>query len=140
PGEDRTVALRAQPPTASAPRSARAPSVFMVQWDIEILQSRPLSRVPRRGQDSDRGRLRPTLPRVPIRMVASVPGAGMNEQIEAEGALIADRLRGRGFTCERIADGTWRSHFRGRHASLPFFVRASDDGFLTFAFVPFLRS
>jgi hypothetical protein len=64
----------------------------------------------------------------------------MNEQIEAEGALIADRLRSRGYACERIADGTWRSHFRGKHASLTFFVRASDDGFLTFAIVPFLRS
>jgi hypothetical protein len=50
-------------------------------------------------------------------------------------------LQAGGWPCDRINDDTWRSHFRGRHASFPFYVRVDDErGFITFAIVPFLRS
>ncbi|CAG0967142.1 hypothetical protein ARNL5_01367 [Anaerolineae bacterium] len=45
-----------------------------------------------------------------------------------------------GWPCDRIADDTWRSHFRGRHASFPFYVRIDPTGFLCFAIVPFVRT
>ncbi|MGF1469032.1 MAG: YbjN domain-containing protein [Sandaracinaceae bacterium] len=45
-----------------------------------------------------------------------------------------------GWSCAQIAPDTWRSHFRGRHANFPFFVRLDPAGFLCFAIVPFLRT
>jgi hypothetical protein len=45
-----------------------------------------------------------------------------------------------GWECERISDDTFRSHFRGRNASFPFFVRIDPAGYLVFAIVPFLKS
>lgn len=45
-----------------------------------------------------------------------------------------------GWPCERIADDTFRSVFRGRHGSFPFFVRLDPAGFVVFAVVPYLRS
>ncbi len=45
-----------------------------------------------------------------------------------------------GWPCDRIADDTWRSHFRGRSASFPFYVRLDPKGYLCFAIVPFLKS
>ncbi len=45
-----------------------------------------------------------------------------------------------GWPCDRISDDTWRSHFRGKHASFPFFVRIDPAGYVCFAIVPFLKS
>jgi hypothetical protein len=45
-----------------------------------------------------------------------------------------------GWACDRISEDTWRSHFRGRHADFPFFVRLDPAGFVCFAIVPFLRT
>jgi hypothetical protein len=45
-----------------------------------------------------------------------------------------------GWPCDRINDDTWRSHFKGKHASFPFFVRVGRDGWVTFAIVPFVKS
>ena len=42
--------------------------------------------------------------------------------------------------CDRIAPDTWRSHFRGKRASFPFYVRIDDAGYVNFAIVPFLKS
>jgi hypothetical protein len=58
--------------------------------------------------------------------------------------LDAETLRGvleeGGWPCDRIADDTWRSHFRGRNGSFPFFVRLDPAGYVCFAIVPFLKS
>lgn len=48
-------------------------------------------------------------------------------------------VRGK-WPCDRIADDTWRSHFRGKRASFPFYVRLDDTGYVHFAIVPFLKS
>lgn len=54
---------------------------------------------------------------------------------------IRDLLEGGGWPCDRINDDTWRSHFRGRNTSFPFYVRVDPArGYITFAIVPFLRS
>lgn len=45
-----------------------------------------------------------------------------------------------GWPCDQISDDTWRSHFRGRHASFPFFVRLDPSGYVHFAIVPFVRT
>jgi hypothetical protein len=45
-----------------------------------------------------------------------------------------------GWSCDRISDDTWRSHFRGRFASFPFFVRIDPAGYVLFAIVPFVKS
>ncbi|MGE0787116.1 MAG: YbjN domain-containing protein [Sandaracinaceae bacterium] len=45
-----------------------------------------------------------------------------------------------GWPCDRISEDTWRSRFRGRQASFPFFVRIDPAGFLCFAIVPYLKS
>jgi hypothetical protein len=45
-----------------------------------------------------------------------------------------------GWPCHRIAEGTFRSVFQGKHASFPFFVRIDPAGFVVFAVVPYLRS
>jgi hypothetical protein len=43
--------------------------------------------------------------------------------------------------CDRIAPDTWRSHFRGKRASFPIFVRIDHErGLLVFAIVPLLKS
>ncbi len=53
---------------------------------------------------------------------------------------VAAIMKEGGWTCDRISDDTWRSHFRGRAASIPFFVRVDPSGYLLFAMVPFLKS
>jgi hypothetical protein len=56
-------------------------------------------------------------------------------------STIRDLLEGGGWPCDRINDDTWRSHFRGRNTSFPFYVRVDPSrGYITFAIVPFLRS
>lgn len=61
------------------------------------------------------------------------------ERLELSDQTIRELLQSGGWPCDRINDDTWRSHFRGRSGSFPFFVRVAE-GFLTFAIVPFLRS
>lgn len=45
-----------------------------------------------------------------------------------------------GWPCDKISDDTWRSHFRGRNAAFPFFVRLDPAGYVCFAIVPYLKS
>lgn len=61
-------------------------------------------------------------------------------RLTADGSTIEDLLRSGGWPCDRITEGTWRSHFRGRTASFPFHVRIDPEGYITLAIVPFLRS
>lgn len=50
-------------------------------------------------------------------------------------------LKAGGWPCDRIAPDTWRSHFRGKRASFPFFVRVDRKrSLLVFAIVPLLKS
>lgn len=60
-------------------------------------------------------------------------------KLDLSQGAIRELLEAGGWPCDRISDDTWRSHFRGRNGSFPFFVRVAG-GFLTFAIVPFLRS
>ena len=64
---------------------------------------------------------------------------GERTRLDLSEGAIRELLQSGGWPCDRISDDTWRSHFRGRSGSFPFFVRVAD-GFLTFAIVPFLRS
>jgi hypothetical protein len=70
--------------------------------------------------------------------------AGVSEKARPKIRLDPDNvskiLEEGGWPCDRIADNTWRSHFRGRHASFPFYVRVDPAGFVCFAIVPFVRS
>ena len=45
-----------------------------------------------------------------------------------------------GWPCDRISDDTWRSHFRGRNASFPFYVRLDPQGYVCFVIVPFVKT
>lgn len=45
-----------------------------------------------------------------------------------------------GWSCDRISDDTWRTHFRGRNASFPVYVRLDPEGYVCFAIVPFVKS
>jgi hypothetical protein len=45
-----------------------------------------------------------------------------------------------GWPCLQIADDTFRSAFRSKHTSFPFFLRIDPAGFVVFAIVPYLRS
>jgi hypothetical protein len=60
--------------------------------------------------------------------------------LKVDGEQIGSLLRSRGLSADRITPDTWRSHFRGTSASLPFFVRVDRNGYITFAIVPFLKS
>lgn len=60
--------------------------------------------------------------------------------LTADGPTIEGLLRSGGWPCDRITDDTWRSHFRGRTASFPFYVRIDPEGYITLAIVPFLRA
>ena len=62
------------------------------------------------------------------------------DHLRVDATTVETLLRTGGWPCERISDDTFRSHFRGPHASFPFFVRLDPHGFLHFAVVPFLRS
>ena len=45
-----------------------------------------------------------------------------------------------GWPCDRISDDTWRSHFRGRNGSFPFYVRLDPQGYVCFVIVPFVKT
>lgn len=63
-----------------------------------------------------------------------------NAPIRLDDSSIRELLQAGGWPCDRINDDTWRSHFRGRNVSCPFFVRVDSHGYVTFAIVPFVRS
>lgn len=82
-----------------------------------------------------------------------------HQHLELDADTVRELLQAGGWPCDRIATDTWRSHFRGKSASFPFFVkvgegegadgedaardvdgRAPGAGFVTFAIVPFLKS
>lgn len=62
------------------------------------------------------------------------------QRIRIDEETLPRMLKDGGWACDRIADDTWRSHFRGRNSSFPFFVRIDPAGYLLFAIVPFLKS
>jgi len=45
-----------------------------------------------------------------------------------------------GWPCDRISEDTWRSHFRGRNAAFPFYVRLDPQGYVCFVIVPFVKT
>jgi len=55
---------------------------------------------------------------------------------EAVRALFSEE----GWPCERLGEGMWRSHFRGRKGRFPVLIRHDPAGYVTFAIVPFLKS
>ena len=61
-------------------------------------------------------------------------------RIRLDAETIHAVLEAGGWPCDRISDDTWRSHFRGRHASFPFYVRVDPKGYVCFAIVPFVKS
>lgn len=63
-----------------------------------------------------------------------------SKKIRLDAETIRGILEEGGWPCDRISDDTWRSHFRGRHASFPFFVRLDPVGYVCFAIVPYMRS
>jgi hypothetical protein len=63
-----------------------------------------------------------------------------SSKLTPDADTIRSLLEEGGWPCDRISEDTWRSHFRGRHASFPFFVRLDPAGFVCFAIVPFLKS
>ena len=69
------------------------------------------------------------------------------EHLKLDGETVRGLLQAGGWPCDRIGPDTWRSHFRGKRASFPFFVKVGEgdgtgegSGFVTFAIVPFLKS
>ena len=64
--------------------------------------------------------------------------AGARLKLDAN--TVKDLLVKGGWPCDRIATDVWRSHFRGKRASFPFYVRLDEAGFVNFAIVPFLKS
>jgi hypothetical protein len=67
-------------------------------------------------------------------------GPVSSTRIRLDPATIHAVLEAGGWPCDRISDDTWRSHFRGRHASFPFYVRVDPEGYVCFAIVPFVKS
>ncbi|HJL20383.1 MAG TPA: YbjN domain-containing protein [Sandaracinaceae bacterium LLY-WYZ-13_1] len=61
-------------------------------------------------------------------------------KIRLDASTIRSILEQGGWPCDQISDDTWRSHFRGRSASFPFFVRLDPAGYVCFAIVPFVKS
>ncbi len=61
-------------------------------------------------------------------------------KLELDPTTIRAILEEGGWPCDRINDDTWRSHFRGKNASFPFFVRIDPAGYVCFAIVPFLKT
>jgi len=49
-------------------------------------------------------------------------------------------LKEAGWPCERINEDTWRSRFKTKKATFPFFVRVDPAGWVVLAIVPFSRS
>lgn len=63
-----------------------------------------------------------------------------NPKLNLDPRTIRSILEEGGWPCDQITEDTWRSHFRGRHTSFPFFVRVDPVGYVCFAIVPFLKS
>lgn len=61
-------------------------------------------------------------------------------KIQLDNETIRGILEEGGWPCDRINEDTWRSHFRGKNASFPFFVRIDPAGYVCFAIVPFLKT
>lgn len=61
-------------------------------------------------------------------------------RLSLDAATIEELLRAGGWPCDRITNDTWRSHFKGKQGSFPFYVRLDPEGYLTLAIVPFLRT
>lgn len=61
-------------------------------------------------------------------------------RVKLDQSSVARLLEKGGWSCERVADGMWRSLFQGRVASFPFFVRVDPAGWVNFAIVPFLKT
>lgn len=61
-------------------------------------------------------------------------------RIRLDASTIRALLEQGGWPCDQISDDTWRSHFRGKSASFPFFVRLDPAGYVCFAIVPFVKS
>lgn len=77
----------------------------------------------------------------PAELVAATESAEKAKgKLRLDPNTIQSVLEGGGWPCERISEDTWRSHFRGRFTSFPFFVRVDPAGYVCFAIVPFLRS
>lgn len=55
-------------------------------------------------------------------------------------ATLRSLLEEGGWPCDRISDDTWRSHFRGRNAAFPFYVRLDPQGYVCFVIVPFVKT
>jgi len=64
----------------------------------------------------------------------------VGSKIQLDGQSLRTLLEQGGWPCDQISDDTWRSHFRGRQASFPFFVRLDPAGYVCFAIVPFIKS
>lgn len=64
----------------------------------------------------------------------------MTKKLEVDADTVERLLAAGGWRCERITEDTWRSRFRGRSGSFPFFVRIDPNGYLTFAIVPYLKT
>ena len=64
----------------------------------------------------------------------------MGSKLQLDGQSLRALLEEGGWPCDQISDDTWRSHFRGRQASCPFFVRLDPAGYVCFAIVPFVKS
>ena len=62
------------------------------------------------------------------------------DKLRLDGTTIRSILEEGGWPCDQINEDTWRSHFRGRNASFPFFVRIDPAGYLCFAIVPYLKT
>lgn len=66
--------------------------------------------------------------------------ADSDSKLRLDPETIRTILEEGGWPCDRINEDTWRSHFRGKCASFPFFVRIDPAGYVCFAIVPFLKS
>ena len=66
--------------------------------------------------------------------------AGNTPKISLDASTIRTMLQEGGWPCDQINEDTYRSHFRGKRASFPFFVRIDPAGYVCFAIVPFLKS
>jgi len=63
-----------------------------------------------------------------------------SSKIRLDSQTIRSILEEGGWPCDQINEDTWRSHFRGKNASFPFFVRIDPAGYVCFAIVPFLKT
>lgn len=61
-------------------------------------------------------------------------------EARTDAAKLEQMLRDAGWALDRITHDTWKSRFRGRHDSYPFFLRLDPAGYLTIVIVPYLRS